>query len=640
MIAQETIRQIQQAADIVEVVSSFVSLKKRGANYTACCPFHDEKTPSFSVSPSKGIYKCFGCGKAGDSITFIREIEGISYVEALRYLAQKYHIEIIEDQTTDAVRQENSERESLLIALNHANHYYQNILHSHPDGKSIGVGYFRERGFSDTTVKKFELGYSLTEWDGFLNDATQNQFQTEILEKAGLILKNDKSGKFYDRFRGRVIFPIHNISGKTIAFGARILITDKNQPKYINSPETEVYHKSDILYGIFQAKNKIRDLDECFMVEGYTDVIAMHQGGVENAVASSGTSLTENQIKLVARFTDNLTVLYDGDSAGIRASLRGIDMILEAGLNVRVVLFPDGHDPDSFIRKEGSEAFKEYLARHKQDFITFKTELFLEDASKDPIKKAELIRDISESIAKVPDSIKRSVFFQQCSRLMGIDEAVLISEYNKLQFKKRQDKNEKNNSEQQTLESLEIAPVSLPPALFSLEDSLALQEREYIRLLINHANVQINDSQPFYSYLMEETKDVTFKTPKYIRLFEFFSAALSNNTVPDLEYFKNLGDDTILNEVIELTSQRFELSENWIKYQIIAPEMDKNLPESAISNLYRLKMKNVQLLLKEKTQEVRTEKDEIKLMELLSICKVLKETEMLLAKELGIVVNK
>lgn len=640
MIAQETIRQIQQAADIVEVVSGFVSLKKRGANYTACCPFHDEKTPSFSVSPSKGIYKCFGCGKAGDSITFVREVEGITYVEALRYLAQKYHIEIIEDKTTDEVRQENSERESLLIALNHANKYYQNILHTHPDGQAIGISYFRERGFSDVTIKKFELGYGLTEWDGFLKDATQNQFSTEILEKAGLILKNEKSGNFYDRFRGRVIFPIHNISGKPIAFGARILITDKNQPKYINSPETEVYHKSDILYGIFQAKNKIRELDECFMVEGYTDVIAMHQGGVENTVASSGTSLTDNQIKLVGRFTDNMTVLYDGDSAGIKASLRGIDMILEAGMNVRVVLFPDGHDPDSFIKKEGSEAFKSYLNSHRQDFITFKTELFLEEAGKDPIRKAELIRDISESIAKVPDSIKRSVFFQQCSRLMGIDEAILIAEYNKLQIKKRQDKNEKNSPEQQVIENLESLPPVDQPQLFTIEDSLALQEKEYLRLLINHGKVQINDSQPFYEYLMEETKDVTFKTPKYIRLFEFFSTALAKNIIPDLDYFKQLGDEVILNEIIELTSQRFELSENWINFQIIAPEMDNNLPESAISNLYRLKMKNIQLLLKEKSQEVKMEKDETKLMELLGICKVLKETEMILAKELGIVVNK
>jgi len=640
MISQDTIRQIQQAADIVEVVSGFVSLKKRGANYTACCPFHDEKTPSFSVSPAKGIYKCFGCGKAGDSITFVREVEGITYVEALRYLAQKYHIEIIEDKTTDEVRQENSERESLLIALNHASKYYQNLLHSHPDGQSIGISYFRERGFSDVTIKKFELGYSLTEWDGFLKDATKNQFSTEILEKAGLVLKNEKTDNFYDRFRGRVIFPIHNISGKPIAFGARILINDKNQPKYINSPETEVYHKSDILYGIFQAKNKIRELDECFMVEGYTDVIAMHQGGVENAVASSGTSLTDNQIKLVGRFTDNLTVLYDGDSAGIKASLRGIDMILEAGMNVRVVLFPDGHDPDSFIRKEGSEAFKEYLNSHRQDFITFKTELFLEEAGKDPIRKAELIRDISESIAKVPDSIKRSVFFQQCSRLMGIDEAVLIAEYNKLQFKKRQDKNEKNGQDQQVLESMETLPIPVQPVLFTIEDSLALQEKEYIRLLINHANVQINGTQPFYEYLMEETKDVAFKTPKYIRLFEFFSAALANNHVPDLDYFKQLGDEVILNEVIELTSQRFELSENWLKFQIITPELDNNLSESAISNLYRLKMKNIQLLLKEKTQEVRSEKDETKITELLGICKLLKETEMILAKELGIVVNK
>ncbi|MBY0426257.1 MAG: DNA primase [Cytophagales bacterium] len=640
MIAQETIRQIQQAADIVEVVSDFVSLKKRGANYIACCPFHDEKTPSFSVSPAKGIYKCFGCGKAGDPITFVREVEHITYVEALRYLAQKYHIEIIEDKSTEAVRQENSERESLLIALNHANHFYQNLLHQHPDGQAIGISYFRERGFSDITVKKFELGYSLTDWEAFLKDASKNQFQTDVLEKAGLILKNEKTGSFYDRFRGRVIFPIHNISGKTIAFGARILVNDKNQPKYINSPETEVYHKSDILYGIFQAKNKIRDADECLLVEGYTDVIAMHQGGVENVVASSGTSLTENQIKLVSRFTENVTVLYDGDSAGIKASLRGIDMILEAGLNVRIVLFPDGHDPDSFIRKEGSQAFREYLENHKQDFITFKTELYLEEAGKDPIKKAELIKDISESIAKVPDSIKRSVFFQQCSRLLGIDEAVLITEYNKLQFKKRQDKNEKNNPDLPVLESLENTLPAEQPSSFTEEDSLALQEKELMRLIIIHANVKIGDSTPFNQYMLQEVSDVELKTPRYKRLFDIYHKALENNIIPDTNYFKSLGDEAIFQEVMELTSERLESSENWEKYKIPKPEKDNNLAESALSNIYRLKLKNVQLFHKQKREELKKEKDVDKITELLTLCIALKEQEKILAKELTIVINK
>ncbi len=358
-INNETADRIKQTADIVEVIGDFVSLKKRGANYIACCPFHNEKTPSFNVNPVRQIYKCFGCGAAGDSVKFVMDIEGVSYGEALRHLAQKYHIEVEEEEQTPEEVLRQNERDSLYIVLNFAQKHYQKLLLEHEEGQAIGLSYFRNRGFNDPTIKAFGLGYSLNEWDGLTKEAAQRGYNPELLQKAGLTLhKEGTNDRYYDRFRGRVMFPIHNVSGKVIAFGARILINDKNQPKYINSPETDVYHKSKILYGIYQAKNAIRQEDVCYLVEGYTDVISLHQAGIQNVAASSGTSLTEEQIKLIARFTQNITILYDGDAAGIKAALRGLDMVLEEGLNVSLVTLPDGEDPDSYVYKVGAEGLK------------------------------------------------------------------------------------------------------------------------------------------------------------------------------------------------------------------------------------------------------------------------------------------
>ena len=372
-ISKETIQLIQDRADVLEVVSDFVSLKKRGANWMACCPFHNEKTPSFSVSPSKGIYKCFGCGRGGDAVSFVMEIENASYPEALRYLAKKYGIDIQEDEKlTDEELAQQTERESILILLDFAAKYFQEMLSQNDEGKALGMSYFKERGFLPKTLETFGLGYSLSAWDGFTKVALQKGFTKEILEKAGLTIIKDTT-KIFDRFRERVMFPIHNVSGKTIAFGARLLKKDKKQAKYLNSPETPVYHKSKVLYGIYQAKKSIREHEECYLVEGYTDVISLHQGDIQNAVASSGTALTIEQIRLIKRFTNNITVLYDGDSAGIKASLRGVDLILEEDLNARIVALPDGEDPDSYLKALGPSAFQKYLDEHKEDFITFKT---------------------------------------------------------------------------------------------------------------------------------------------------------------------------------------------------------------------------------------------------------------------------
>ncbi|MFC6223836.1 DNA primase [Hymenobacter artigasi] len=436
-IPKELVDQIIQTADIVEVVGDFVQLKRKGQNLWAPCPFHNEKSPSFSVNPAKSLYKCFGCGKAGGVVQFVMDVEGTSYVEALKYLAKKYAIEIQEEEKTPQQQLEQNERDSQFIVSDFAKTHFHRLLLNSDEGMSIGYGYLKERGLNLSTIQTFELGYSLDSWDDLMKAAETAGFDKKYLEKTGLtVIKTDDQGKDtgrrYDRFRGRVMFPIHNISGRVVGFGARTLKRDDKMAKYLNSPESEIYHKSDVLYGLFQARQAIRTQEVCYLVEGYLDVLSLYQGGIKNVVASSGTSLTEGQIRLIKRYSDNVTVLYDGDAAGIKASLRGTDLLLEGGLNVRVVLFPDGDDPDSYIRKVGDQRFTEYIETKSQDFITFKTTLVAREASGDPVKKAEAIRDVLHSIAKVPDAIKRQVFLQQTSATFGIDEQVLITEYNKL----------------------------------------------------------------------------------------------------------------------------------------------------------------------------------------------------------------
>src|SRR5688572_16443635 len=417
-------------ARIDEVVGDFVSLKRRGTSMIGLCPFYNEKTPSFNVSPARGIFKCFGCGKGGNAVNFIMEHEHYSYPEALRYLARKYNISVEEDEKAPGFDLEQLQRESLLVVTEFARKYYMQQLHETDEGKSVGLSYFHEREFTETMIEKFQLGYSPDQWRGLTDAALEAGYLLENLQKAGLTIVNED--KKFDRFRGRVMFPVHNITGKVIAFGARILKTDPKSPKYLNSPESDIYHKSKILYGIFFAKKSIIAKDECFLVEGYTDVIALHQVGIENVVASSGTSLTVEQIRLIGRYTKNITILYDGDPAGIKASLRGIDLILEEGLNVRVVLFPDGDDPDSFSRKHNSYEVAAYINEHAQDFIRFKTGLLLKDVANDPVRKAGLIREIVETIAKIPDPIIRSTYTRECSVQMEISEQILIAELNKL----------------------------------------------------------------------------------------------------------------------------------------------------------------------------------------------------------------
>lgn len=451
MIDQATIDKIMAATDIVDVVSDFVSLRRRGANYWGLCPFHDDRSPSFSVSPSKGVCKCFSCGKGGSAIHFIMEHEQLSYYEALKYLAKKYNIEVHEKELTDEERQKRSERENMFVVNTFAQEFFSKSLLETDEGRSVGLAYFKERGFNEDIIRKFGLGYSPEKRDALAVEAQKRGYKIDYLLKTGLC-REGQNGRIYDLFSGRVMFPVYSVSGKVVAFGGRILKSGVKISKYFNSPESDIYHKSDELYGIYQAKRAIEKERRCYLVEGYTDVLSMHQSGIENVVASSGTALTHGQIRLIHRFTDNITVLYDGDAPGIKASLRGIDLLLQEGLNIKVVLLPDGEDPDSFSKSQSAESFTRYIKEHETDFIRFKTQLLLEDAGEDPIKRADIISNIVESISLIPDAIVRSVYVQECSRLLQIDEQILLSELNKRRQKRaeQQFSRERYNQERQS----------------------------------------------------------------------------------------------------------------------------------------------------------------------------------------------
>lgn len=613
MIPSETINRIKQSADILDVVGDFVSLKRKGANYWACCPFHGEKTASFSVAPAKGtkgIYYCFGCHKTGDSISFVMELEKCGYPEALQYLAKKYHIEIEETETTPEQKNQANERESMLIALDFAKKHYQAQLKQ----SSIGQSYFQERGFTATTVDKFELGYSQDLWHGLEQEALNSGFSKDVLLKTGLVIQKEY-GKSYDRFRGRVMFPIHNLSGRVVGFGARTLKKD-DKPKYLNSPETAVYVKNEILYGLFQAKTAIREQDLCLLVEGYADVISLYQNDVQNVVASSGTALTENQIRLIRRFTENVVVLYDGDTAGIKAALRGIDLLLAQGLNVKAVTLPNEEDPDSLVRKIGGEAFKEHLAKNAKDFITFKVELLLAEAQNDPLKKATVIRSIVESISKIPDAIKRSVFYKQCSELLGVPESVLIGE------------GEPQRPKQE--------PPPQPPPTPKPEISLVeIQENESIRLLLKYGNIEIAPQTKLWQYFKNETSDLPMNTPVYREILQaYFILANIGEVVTDILLQKvSTKAQTLIQTVL---NEPYEVSKNWTeKHEIkIATEAD-DLPKTVYKSILRLKLRIVEQAIKDMQKSFNDKTTEEELLKYQAYLQM----RMHLAKEIGVVVG-
>ena len=642
MIKPSTIDDIKMAMDIVEVVGDFVNLKKSGSSLKALSPFTAEKTPSFYVVPSKGIFKCFSSGKGGDAITFVMEVDGLSYIEALKYLAAKYNIVIEEELQTDEIQEAQNQRESLYIVLKFATDYFQDLLHSHEEGKSIGLSYFKERGFSDEIIESFNLGYSLNVWDHFHQEGIKSGFTKENLEAAGLIVS--KENKIYDRFRGRVMFPIHNVTGKAIAFGARILVSDaaKNQPKYLNSPETELYNKSRVLYGLFQSKQQIRQEDNCYLVEGYTDVISMHQVGVKNVVSSSGTALTEDQVKLIKRYTQNVTVLYDGDAPGIRASFRGIDILLEGGLNVRAVTFPDGEDPDSYSHKLGATAYVHFLTEGAVDFIKFKTALLMDGVKDDPIKKAGVVRDIVESISKIGDAIKRSVYLKECSDLLQISEAILIAEQNKILITQ---KRSNQNTFQYAEETSGILPLeSEEIAVTDFSKIIAYQEKESIRVLLNYGDeiIQKTDKNEMtlWDYFISESEDIEFTHPIYNKIFKAMVQRNKEQLPLNFEYFLSIDDPEIQKTIIELCAPKYEISEFWKeKYHIEIPLEEDFIKDLTYSNILRLKFRVIQHLIEVQNEKLKTA-IEGDLDTLLDEISELKQTEMKIAKIIGNVTVK
>ena len=599
MIDQATIDRILDAAQIVEVVSDFVTLRKRGVNYVGLCPFHNEKTPSFSVSPSKGLCKCFSCGKGGNAVHFIMEHEQMSYPEALRYLAKKYNIEIKERELTNEEKEVQSNRESMFIVNNFARDYFQNILKNHVDGRSIGLAYFRQRGFRDDIIDKFQLGFSTEGRDALAQEALRKGFKQEFLVKTGLCYETDDH-KLRDRFWGRVMFPVHTLSGKVVAFGGRVLSTEnKKLAKYVNSPESEIYHKSNELYGIYFAKQAIVKQDRCFLVEGYTDVISMHQSGVENVVASSGTSLTPGQIRLIHRFTNNITVLYDGDMAGIKASIRGIDMLLEEGMNIKVCLLPDGDDPDSFARKHNATEFQNFIQEHETDFIRFKAQLLMEDAGKDPMKRAELINDIVRSIAVIPEAIVRDVYIKECGQLLRIEDKLLVSEV----AKRRELQAEKGNKPIASNNAPTPQPGEMPPP-FPPEEMEAdtyqsfipqegkegqefyKYERLIIQMIVRYGEkvmCNLTDEEgnevpvTVVEYVINDLKEdeLAFHNPLHRRILSEASEHIHDQEFASERFFVAHPDPKISTIATELASDRYQRSKYHSKTQKLVTDEER-----------------------------------------------------------------
>ena len=531
MISRSTIDRVFETARVEEVIGEFVQLKKAGSNFKGLSPFSDEKSPSFMVSPVKQIWKDFSTGKGGNAVSFLMEHEHYSYPEAIKFLAKKYNIEVEETVQTDQEKEQMNERESMFLVSNFAKEYFHDILMYSTQGKAIGLSYFKERGFNEDSIKKFDLGYCLDNWDSFTNEALKKGYDIKYLASTGVTIVREN--KQFDRFKGRVMFPIHSMSGRVLGFGGRTLSSDKKTAKYVNSPESEIYHKSKILCGIYQAKKEIAKQDNCYLVEGYTDVISFYQSGIENVVASSGTALTSDQIRLVNRLTKNITVLFDGDAAGIRASIRGIDLILEQGMNVKVVAFPDGEDPDSFAKKHSEASLREYLENSSQDFINFKVSLLMKDANNDPVKKAGLIRDIMTSISKIPDSIQREVYVQECSRIMEISERVLFSELAQLISKNTQDSKKTQQKEKQSFEVVKKQTEQIKEV-----NSLFILEREIIRILLLFGNQETD----FIDFIEVEDEDGVIHLEK-----EKYTNQVSK------ELYLNLQDDEIefSNEVFQ-----------------------------------------------------------------------------------------
>ena len=604
MIDQATIERIIDAAHISDVVSEFVTLKKRGVNQLGLCPFHNEKTPSFTVSPAKGIFKCFGCGKGGNSVNFIMELEQLSYPDALRWLAKKFHIEIEEKEESQEEKALKDERESMMIVSAFAQKYFSRFLLKENEGRTIGLSYLRERGIRDDIITKFELGYCPDGKDTFTQAAQREGYKMDFLEKTGLTIRRDDWIR--DRFGGRVIFPVHNVAGRVIAFGGRTLTNDKKVAKYLNSPESEIYHKGRTLYGIYQAKRQMTNQDKCYLVEGYTDVLSFHMAGIENVVASSGTSLTIDQIRLIRRFTPNITIIYDGDDAGIKASLRGIDMVLEEGINVKVLPLPRGEDPDTFARSMSASQLSEYIKTNETDFIKFKTQLLMGTVENDPISKARLINDIVRSISVIPDNITRTIYIKECSRLMDVQEEVLYTEIRKIQNKQSEDQTRKDI---QNLQIQAAKPVT-PVAEKKVSNPFETEEREILRLLLKYFHQEVFEIED------EATKEIHTYTVGFYVLSELQNDGLvsvnptvqtmigameqnvDNKDFDPIKFFTQYPDQNVSQYTSSLLAEKYIESKRWSKSGAFIETEAELLHELVPILIKEYKIKNVKLMQK------------------------------------------
>ncbi len=658
MISQNSVQQILETAKVEEIVEEYVNLKRRGVNLLGLCPFHNEKTPSFTVSPAKNIYKCFGCGKGGNAVQFLMEHENFTFPEALLHLAKKYNIEVEETQTSQENIEERKYLDSLFIITEFAKEYYADQLLNTPKGKSVGLSYFKERGFREETIKKFGLGFAPEKKDIFTLTAVQKGFNIELLRKIALTSQYDT-----DFFRNRVMFPIHNLAGKVIGFGGRTLQKDKKIPKYINSPETEIYNKSKVLYGAFHAKKGIRQQDECVLVEGYTDVISLNQAGIENVVSSSGTSLTVGQIRLIKRYTPNIKVIYDGDTAGVKAALRGIDLILEQDMNVKVVLLPEGEDPDSYLQKVGSSEFKSFIDENAKDFILFKTNLLLKEAKNDPIKKTEIIKDIVNSVAGIPDPLKRSVYVKECAHVLEMEEQVMINETNKivrqkLNKRRQQDQISSQKTHQQLTEELMSLEPSPESGLGNLQTDkkpsvshIEFQEKDIARILIASGGELFDKENNITvaAYIISNIEEVMddFDNKLCEKIAKECLTLTTSKKAITTQYFTDHQDAEIRTFAIDLIHTPFEFSPNWKKLWDIdlqtQPAPDLNFLQDSISALHRFKLKKIIKMCEknqERLKEFNEKGDTSKMMKLLKMQQRLLAMRDELAKKLKTVVLK
>lgn len=644
MIDHATIERILDVAEISEVVSDFVTLRKRGVNQLGLCPFHNEKTPSFTVSPAKGIFKCFGCGKGGNSVNFIMEHENLTYPEALKWLAKKFNIEIIEKEETEEQKQQKDDRESMMIVSSYAQKYFTRFLWDENEGRTVGLSYFRERSFRDDILKKFEVGFAPDGKTPFTEAAQKEGYKIDFLEKSGLTIKRDEWMR--DRFAGRVMFPIHNLAGRVIAFGGRTLKEDKKIAKYLNSPESDIYHKSRVLYGIFQAKRVISKTDKCYLVEGYTDVLSMHQAGIENVVASSGTALTPDQIRMVKRFTPNITIIYDGDEAGIKASLRGIDLVLEEGMNVKVLLLPKGEDPDSFAKKMGATGYLNYINENESDFIQFKTRLLLKSTENDPIAKARLITDVIQSVSVIPDTITRSVYIKECSRLLGVSEEILYTEIRKQKTKQSSDFRKKEFREKS--QKLAQAKVVTPA---TTQTNFMVEELEFLRHLLKYCKTpllnnadddDIDESEVLSvgEFMIQELEadELVSKNPLFQKVFYEVSRILDIDDVDTWKHFINHPDAEISQVATDLLSEKYVESKRWSKagaYMVREEDILFELIPKIVNEYKFRKVRIMQSKILKEVQNIDSVNDSDRMFDLLNTMNNLKKVEKELAEKLG-----